>query len=165
LALKLAPIDLSAMLDDMAADAHMLLADSPMLLPDQAPSCSIERGLAVQGDALLLRQLFNNLVSNAVRYRSADGWITLSARAAQGGVEVVFANACAPIAPAQRDRFFERFYRGDASHNRSIEGNGLGLSLAREIAKAHGGVLGLLASAQEEVQMRVWLPASSAPVR
>ncbi len=159
LALKLAPIDLSAMLDDMAADAHMLITDLPILHPDQASSCSITRGLAVQGDALLLRQLFNNLVSNALRYRSADGWITLSARDAQGGVEVVFANACAPIAPSQRGRFFERFYRGDASHNRSIDGNGLGLSLAREIAKAHGGELGLLASAQDEVQMRVWLPA------
>jgi two-component system, OmpR family, heavy metal sensor histidine kinase CusS len=158
LALQLAPIDLSATLNEMAADAQMLIVDADMLLPEKVFQCSIARGLLVQGDALLLRQLFNNLLSNALRYCRAGGWIKLAARTTAGGVEVVFANATQPIDQAQRQRFFERFYRGDAAHNRSIDGNGLGLSLAQEIARAHGGELTLLPSANDEVHLRLVLP-------
>jgi signal transduction histidine kinase len=146
LALHLEPIDLSAMLDELAVDAQMLLTD-------QTLHCAIERGLWLRGDAVLLRQLFNNLVSNAVRYCRAGGWIRLSARAQASGLELVFSNATPLIGVGDRARFFERFYRGEASHNRHIEGNGLGLSLAREIARAHGGGLTLEVSTLDEVTL------------
>lgn len=153
LALQRTPIDLSGMLDDIAADAQMLLAG-------QTLECSIDRALSMQGDAVLLRQLFNNLISNAVRYCRPGGWIKLQARALPGGIEVVFSNATHTIASADRAQFFDRFYRGDVSHNRHIDGNGLGLSLAREIARAHGGELTLETSAPDRVVLRLsQLPA------
>ncbi len=152
LALQHTPINLSETLGDMAADAQMLLTD-------QTLQCAIGQDLMIEGDVLLLRQLFNNLINNAVRYCRTDGWIRLSARALPSGVEVVFANATQSIAPDDRARFFDRFYRGDASHNRRTDGNGLGLSLAREIARAHGGDLVLAPSGLDEVILQLTLPS------
>jgi heavy metal sensor kinase len=152
LALKRESVDLADMLDTLVADAQMLVTD-------QQVRSSVQAGLHAPGDALLLRQLFNNLLSNALRYRRAGGWITVSAQRQTGGVAVVFANATAPLDRAQRARFFDRFHRGDGAHNRAVDGHGLGLSLSREIARAHGGDLTLEASADDEVRLRLWLPA------
>jgi two-component system, OmpR family, heavy metal sensor histidine kinase CusS len=152
LTIQRTPLDLSATLDELAADMHMLLSD-------QTLACAIDRNLTIQGDAVLLLQLFNNLISNAVRYCSQGGQIMLSARMLTTGVEVIFSNPTPIIQLQDRARFFDRFYRGDASHNRRVEGNGLGLSLAREIARAHGGDLTLLDSALDEVVLQLTLPS------
>jgi two-component system, OmpR family, heavy metal sensor histidine kinase CusS len=151
LTIQRTPLDLSATLDEMASDMHMLMTD-------QTLSCAIDRKLVIQGDAVLLLQLFNNLISNAVRYCSPGRQIKLSARMLATGVEVMFSNPSQTIQPQDRARFFDRFYRGEASHNRRIDGNGLGLSLAREIARAHGGDLVLMDSALDEVVLQLTLP-------
>lgn len=152
LTIQRSQLDLSATLDELAADMHMLLSDQTLF-------CAIERNLTIQGDAVLLLQLFNNLISNAVRYCSQGGQIALSARMLPAGVEVTFSNPTPIIQLQDRARFFDRFYRGDASHNRRVEGNGLGLSLAREIARAHGGDLTLADSALDEVVLQLMLPS------
>jgi len=151
LALNLNVVDLSSMLGE-------LLTDAEMLLDGQVLSSAIEPHLMTQGDTLLLRQLFNNLISNAVRYCLPGGAIAVTAGAAPDGVDVSFRNACEPIGAESRARFFDRFYRGEASHNRAVEGNGLGLSLAREIARAHGGDLTLQSGSTDEVIMQLHLP-------
>ena len=151
LALQNKSIDLSDMLDNMAADAQMLLVN-------QTFNCTIARDLTVQGDAVLLQQLFNNLINNALRYCPAGGWIKLRARALPMGVEITLANSTKMISLEQRAKLFDRFYRGDAAHNRRVDGNGLGLSLAREITKAHGGDLVLLKTELNNVGLRLTLP-------
>jgi two-component system, OmpR family, heavy metal sensor histidine kinase CusS len=156
LALHLEPINLTELLDTLIADAQLLVED-------QLLQSAIDKNLEIEGDEILLRQLFNNLISNAVRYCPAGGWIKVSARLLPGGIEVLFANRSHPIAAEDRGRFFDRFYRGDAAHNRQIDGSGLGLSLAREIARAHGGDLTLLASPMDEVTLKLWLLRHQAP--
>ena len=151
LALNVATLDLSAMLSELLADAEMLLSDQEL-------SSTIEPQLRTQGDALLLRQLFNNLLSNAVRYCAPTGTISVTARALPNGIECMFANPCEVISPESHSHFFDRFFRGDASRNRRTEGHGLGLSLARELARAHGGELTLQISAPDQVIMRLRLP-------
>ena len=151
LALNVTAVDLSAMLRELLADAEMLLSH-------QRIQCDIEPQLLAPGDALLLRQLFNNLLSNAVRYCRSAGTISVTARALPDGIECAFGNPCEAIAPDSRAHFFDRFYRGDVSRNRRTDGHGLGLSLAREIARAHGGELALQASAADQVLIRLWLP-------
>ena len=153
LALNLAPVDLTELLDELMADAQMLVTD-------QTLSVNIERGLLARGDAQLLRQLFNNLLSNAVRYCRAGAWIDVRGRTLPGGIEVVFSNQTPSIPAEDRARFFERFFRGDPAHHRPIgasDGSGLGLSLAREIARAHSGELTLQTSPLNEVRLRLWL--------
>jgi heavy metal sensor kinase len=154
MALQLTRVDLGELLEALVADARMVDDRHPI-------RGAIERELVIQGDAILLRQLCNNLIGNALRYCPAGGWIQVSARAATGAVEVVFANACSEIAESERARFFDRFYRGDPAHGRRIDGSGLGLSLAREIARAHAGDLRLLPSASDEVRLLLSLPTGA----
>lgn len=149
--LHISRVNLSDMLGGLMADAHMLGAD-------KALSSEVPPGLSIDGDEQLLQQLFNNLISNALRYSPSGGRIHVRASASPSGTEIVFMNTSLPIPPANRQRFFDRFYRGDAAHSREVEGSGLGLSLAREIARAHGGELTLEPSADDEVRMRLWLP-------
>lgn len=158
LALHLSRVEVSELLDEMVADADMLAGE-------QRISSDIARHLSLAGDAVLLRQLFNNLLSNALRYGLANGWVEVKAWLSGDAVEVTFANACEPIDEAARQHFFERFYRADAARNRQVDGSGLGLSLAREIARAHGGELSLLASPLDEVRFGLRLPIRALPVQ
>jgi signal transduction histidine kinase len=152
LALNRSRVDLSGMLEALAADAQLLVEGLRI-------TSAIEPGLSVEGDPLLLGQMFNNLVSNAARYCTPEGGVSIAAGRTPAGVEVTFTNASRPIAPADRARFFDRFYRLDPARTRRAEGSGLGLSIAREIARAHGGDLALEPTADDVVKLRVRLPA------
>lgn len=145
-------VDLSALLRD-------LIADAIMVTDPQSLTADIPAGLQVSGDMGLLQQLFNNLVSNALAYRTEGGVIQVQARRRDNGVEVVVGNPCLPLDGSARARFFERFYRADPAHGRRTDGTGLGLSLVREIARAHGGDARLMTSAEDEVRVLVRLPA------
>lgn len=152
LALNMSQINLNQLLETLFED---------MLMQQQGQQLQrdISPGLTLRGDADLLTQLFNNLFSNALRYCPADGLIQISARPHKQGIELIVSNSCQPITPQERQRLFERFYRGDAAHNRAIDGHGLGLSLALEIARAHGGKLSLQPSAPDRFQLQLWLPS------
>ena len=152
LALLRTPVDLSSMLQERLADANLLELQDVKISSDLAPHA------VVQGDEQLLGQVLNNLCGNAFKYTPPGGWIHVQVRAASSGVEMLWSNSTVPIAPLARERFFDRFFRGDAAHNRSVDGHGLGLSLARVIARAHGGDLTLAPSPHDEVRLRLWLP-------
>jgi heavy metal sensor kinase len=151
LELSLTQVDLTNILTEVMADAQLMAEDKVL-------TASIPDNLSLKGDALLLRQLINNLLSNSIRYSSPGGFISVQATQSCGMIEVRFANSSRAIAQPERLRFFERFFRGDAAHNRAVEGNGLGLSLAFEIAKAHKGDLALQPSSETEVHLLLTLP-------
>jgi signal transduction histidine kinase len=145
-------VDLSRVLEE-------LLEDTRMLAPQLKVNADIQPGLLVQADASLLRQVLHNLISNAIKYNVQDGWIRIASTRRAQSVEVLVANASAGITPANRARLFERFFRADQAHGRSVEGVGLGLSVSREIARAHGGDLTLNGESQGSVQFSLILPA------
>lgn len=150
LRLNITRFDLSQALEDLAEDAHMLA-------PELEVDGSIAPGLMVNADAALLLQLLHNLLSNAIKYNLPKGWIRIAASRAGKRVEISFANASKGIPASDHKRIFERFYRADPSRNRQIDGVGLGLSLSREIARAHGGDLLLAHSREGEVRFVVVL--------
>ena len=154
LALLRTPVDLSQMLEERLADAQLLE------LPDVRISSELEANTVVQGDAQLLAQVVNNLCGNAFKYTQPGGWIRVRARTMISGVEVLWSNSTVGIPAPARERLFDRFFRADVAHNRSVDGHGLGLSLSRVIARAHGGDLTLESSPQDEVRLRLWLPAA-----
>lgn len=127
-------INLSALLTVLVEDLD-LLADDLLIQADIAPN------LVVQGDQDLLAQVLQNLTSNAVKYNLANGWVRIEARQRQGQVQITVANASNPLSKAERDRIFDRFYRGDPARTRKVDGLGLGLSLSQEIVRAHQGTL------------------------
>ncbi len=148
LRLHIIPFDLSQALEDLVEDAQMLA-------PELEVSGSIAPGLTVGADAALLRQVLHNLLGNAIKYNLPNGWIRITTARQNGRVEISIANASTGIPAADHERIFERFYRADPSHNRQVEGVGLGLSLSREITRAHGGDLTLAKSADGEVRFVV----------
>ena len=101
----------------------------------------VPNALTVRGDATQLTRLFNNLLENAFEH-SGGTRVTLSALPAGNAVVVTVRDNGRGIADVAR--VFERFYRGDDSRTRDLSGqahSGLGLSIARAIAEAHGGTL------------------------
>ncbi len=96
----------------------------------------------VLGDADRLKQLLLNLVSNAIAYTPTDGVVTIGLhRRPDGWVRVSVADTGVGIAPEDQARIFDRFWRVDRARTRMAGGSGLGLSIARSIAEAHGGSL------------------------
>jgi signal transduction histidine kinase len=93
----------------------------------------------VHGDGTLVDRVLVNLLDNALRYADAKGTVEISALRSDGGVVVRVDDSGPGIAPEDRDRVFDRFSRLDQA--RKGEGSGLGLALARAIARVHGGDL------------------------
>jgi two-component system OmpR family sensor kinase len=96
--------------------------------------------LPITGDRTALRTLIDNLVDNALRY-TPSGQVTVRV-AREGGSTVLEVEDTGPgIPPAERERVFDRFYRGEAA---SAGGTGLGLAIVKRIAERHGGQVELL---------------------
>lgn len=131
--LKFEPVDLSILLQDVT-DSLRPLAEEKGL---QLISCIPDTRLDLMGDRDGLIRLFANLIDNAIKY-TQHGAITVSAEARSGnGLVVSIRDTGGGIAPEHLPHIFDRFYRVDES--RSTEGIGLGLAIARETARAHGG--------------------------
>lgn len=123
-------------------------------LAQQAVACNIElafegdTGISIDGHALLLHEMMSNLLDNAIRYTPAGGRVTLRvtriSEAGQPTRAVFEVEDTGPgIAPADRERVFEPFYRAGATQHFNPGGTGLGLSIVREIAAMHGATMRL----------------------
>jgi len=100
--------------------------------------CSLPDACIFCGDARMLQRMLANLLDNAIKYTPPGGKIETSLTLCQKGeVTLEVRDTGIGISPEALPHIFERFYRGDQS--RSESGTGLGLSLARAIARAHGG--------------------------
>ena len=112
-----------------------------MLAEEEEQTLTVEAGAGgrVAGDAAVLRRALVNLLHNAIKYTPANGLIRVTVRRAPpGDVVIEVADSGPGIAPAHRDRIFERFYRADAGRARDDGGVGLGLALARWAVEANG---------------------------
>jgi signal transduction histidine kinase len=105
-----------------------------------------------------LRQLLLNLTDNAIKYNLPRGKVTLSLGRFGESAELSIANTGPGIAPETLSRIFDPFFRGDSSHSQIIEGCGLGLSIARWIATAHGGAIEITSRPGEVTTAFVRLP-------
>ncbi len=143
----------------------LLLEDVELLAPDLQVRLELTEALSVQGDRDLLTQILQNLIDNAIKYNlpagSVNRWLAITGKARGQRVEINVANSSSGIPEEDRDRIFDRFYRGDLSRNRKREGFGLGLSLSREIARAHKGDLHLDSPQPGIVAFTLVLPAQS----
>lgn len=98
--------------------------------------------LTAKADPILLRQVLVGLLSNAFKHTSAPGAVTLRARLeGDGDVLIEVADTGSGIAPEERERVFERFYRGTGTLEK--EGFGLGLSIAKRMVDVMGGEIGV----------------------
>jgi two-component system phosphate regulon sensor histidine kinase PhoR len=93
----------------------------------------------VLADPLRIRQVLDNLVTNAIKYGKPDGLIVIEFRAASDDRLAVIVQDDGPgIAPEHLPQLFDRFYRVEKSRSRDLGGTGLGLAIVRQLVRAHG---------------------------
>jgi signal transduction histidine kinase len=120
-------LDLLSLLEVVADDAAAAGGDVEVETAEAA---------VVEGDPLALRRLFTNLVDNAVKY---GGRARLRLFISDGAAVAEIADAGPGLPPGAIEKVFEPFFRLEQSRNRATGGIGLGLAVARSIARAHGG--------------------------
>jgi two-component system, OmpR family, sensor kinase len=133
--------------DAHSIDLHALLEDCVLKYAPLAQQRGVDLGIekndaaTVTGNADALRVMFNNLVDNAAKYTPPGGRVDVSLVVEDGHPVVRIADSGPGIAPAERERVFDRFYRAGATANRvrtDVAGSGLGLAIVRRIALQHG---------------------------
>jgi signal transduction histidine kinase len=144
-------------------DLHQLAGDCITDLRGRAEDADIELRLDLRpawthGDGRLIERLVTNLLDNAIRHNIRGGWLEIGTRPAGDAAELRVANSGAMIAPDELVSLTEPFRRLD----RSYDGFGLGLSIVRSVAEAHGGSVVLSAPATGGLVVVVRLPTASA---
>lgn len=131
-------------LDDLGAQPDSL---------DLAIETEVADDLHVAGEKRYISLILQNLLENARKYNRPGGRVRFAARVDGDEVLLSVGNTGRPIPPAAHERIFERFHRGDMGEN--VPGYGLGLNLARELARLHQGDLRLVHSADDWTEFEV----------
>lgn len=117
------------------------------VMPDRVIETNFHIVDPVNCDRTRIGQMVSNLLGNALTHGASDRPIQVFASTADKVFELSITNQGVPISPAAMDRLFQPFFRGQVSN--SLQGLGLGLHIASEIAKAHGGILTVKSTAEE----------------
>jgi two-component system sensor histidine kinase KdpD len=132
LALHIEPVNAAEMIDEVVAGIGERSAGSTILVKIEP------RGLTIPGDARLLSMLLTQYLDNACKYSDADSAITVRAERTEKEILLSVHSFGAVIPLADRERIFDRYFRSSASATRAA-GTGIGLSIAKRAAQAHGG--------------------------
>jgi heavy metal sensor kinase len=146
-------VDLKAMIDELYEDGSILASSKniKVALLANAP-------IVIVGDRMRLRQLFLNLIDNAIKYTPAGGAVTLAMERQNGSVVFRIGDTGIGIPPEDVEKIFDRFYRVDKARSREMGGTGLGLSIAKWIVELHRGTITVTSEPQKGSVFTVRLP-------
>lgn len=146
-----------------------LLNDTQKIFAHQASqknialNTKIESGLPeIEVDPERMKQVFGNIVDNALRYTPENGKIILSADVVDHGVEMKVQDSGPGVEPEDLDRIFERFYRTESSRARDKGGSGLGFAIAKSIVEKHNGKIWAESKPGEGLTVIVQIPIHQA---
>lgn len=149
------PVDLNNLLEVIVEQVQYAAESQQIkLLNNLTPD------LWVQGDPDQLTSLFLNLVDNAVKYTPQGGVVWVRSNLHSDVVQVMIINTGAGIASSHLPHLFERFYRADSARLQKKSGAGLGLAIAHEIARLHGGNITADSIPNKETTFTVTLPVA-----
>lgn len=159
--LRLSALDSSDDIDRRPVQIDEELRSAVLTLEPQWAAKGLDVELAtvpikIDADADMLRQVWVNLISNAIRYTPEGGAFRVSARVSSDHCRVEVADTGIGIAADDLPRVFERFFRADKA--RSGEGNGLGLSLVKRVVELHGGEVAVASEPGSGSTLSVTLP-------
>jgi len=149
----LKPVNLTNLLADIVEDIE-ILADPKQILVHT----DFDQNVFVEGTAQFLRQVALNLFDNAIKYNVDRGEIRATLTITNGLAVFVISNTGMGIPEGDRRHIFDRFHRGDRSRDRLTGGQGLGLSICREIIRAHGGDITLEQAPEGWTKFQLTLP-------
>lgn len=163
--LLLARLDAQRPLEQKAVDLLALASDAVhgarAVAADRTIGLEIIDGPGIPevlGDAVRLRQVLDNLVTNALTHTPADASVTVRVGTVGDRVVLEVTDAGPGLAEPDRERVFERFYRADSSRTRASGGSGLGLSIVAALVAAHGGTVEVDSEVGRGATFRVLLP-------
>ena len=154
--LNLIPIRLDQIMEEVSEQAELLAETKGITF-----SANITQGIAVLGDDFRLRQLFVNLLDNAIKYTNEGGNITVSLEPVNSQARVTVADTGIGIPGENLPYIFDRFYRLDLARSHDANGGGLGLSICQWIAQLHQGRIEVKSRWGEGSTFTVYLPAKS----
>lgn len=133
------PFDVAEFLSQLLPQYSLLAGKRGLILTEEGTG----QPIGLTGDRFRLGQVVANLLGNAIKFTPAGGNVTLRVRASNEGVFFVVADTGPGIDPAEREKVFLKFYQSKWTTNAGKMGWGLGLSIAQEIVRAHGGEIGV----------------------
>jgi len=150
------PVDLAAVLHEVHETGQILGEDAGVQVHLDVPAGPV----MVDADHGRLRQMVMNLVTNAVKYTPAGGQVWLTLAGTPASASIIVRDTGIGIAPGDVGRVFDRFWRADMARSRTGErpGFGLGLAIAKWVAEAHGGSIGLTSRPGRGSTFTVTLP-------
>ncbi|RXZ81736.1 sensor histidine kinase [Paenibacillaceae bacterium] len=116
--------------------------------------------MTIQADEGKLIQLWTNLISNSIKFTGEHGTIQVKGRKVNSGVEITITDNGQGIPEEEFNRIFKPFYKVDKSRDRTIKGNGIGLSIVRRIVELHNGEIEVTSQLGEWTTFRVYLPVT-----
>ena len=148
------PLELNALIEEVHHSALLLANDKV------AVELELSEPVTVVGDADRLKQLFLNLIDNAVKFTPAGGIVSIAVCPDGDLVHVDVSDTGVGISEDEQEAIFRRFYRTEQS--RSARGSGLGLSISAWIVEAHDGSIDVTSTPGEGSTFTVTLPVESA---
>jgi signal transduction histidine kinase len=160
LLLSAGDITLEPQVVDLAGLARSAVADAQTLHPETTVRLELpaDARLTVEADPYRLRQVLDNLITNAVKYAPGSP-VTVSAGCDDGRVWVAVADRGPGMTPEDARRAFEPFFQADSSAVRRVGGLGLGLHICKRIVEAHGGTIRIDTAPGDGTTVTVTLPA------
>jgi heavy metal sensor kinase len=146
-------VDIKELITGLSANIEALAQDKGIKFTVDA-----KETLTVSGDKVKLRQLFINILENAVRYTPANGNIVVSLVQKDANAVVTIADTGIGIPPEHLPHIFERFYRVDKARARADGGVGLGLAIAKIIAESHKGTIAVASEVGKGTTFTISIP-------
>jgi PAS domain S-box-containing protein len=150
------PIDVGAVVSEVVQTAGEAADGNGHRFEVDLPS----EPLSAEADREKLRQVFNILVENAIKYSPGGGTVTVGARRGDGTVEVRVVDEGIGIPHAEQERIFRKFYRAESTARDGAAGTGLGLFIAKELVTAMGGRMWVESAEGEGSKFAFELPAA-----
>lgn len=146
---------------DLAAETQELFAFYDALAEEKGVELVLEGAGSIVGDKLMIRRAISNLLSNALRYTLRGGSIRVSIdRLDSVETRLAIENPAEHIAPDHLSRLFDRFYRVDASRQKTTDGAGLGLAITKSIIETHQGAIAAT-SVNGKIRFEIRFPATA----
>lgn len=147
------PVDLSEIAGQASDAFRQRMKDRRITL-----ELDLGQNVTISGDPQRLKQLLHNLLENSCRYADEGGTVRLYLEADDHEAGIVLEDSGPGVSDEQLERLFDRFYRVEGSRSRATGGSGLGLSICKNIAEAHGGSIEASHGSSGGLRIRVSLP-------
>lgn len=145
-------VNLALLIKELVRQYQWAIGEKGIMLSYNLPK------LFIEGDPILLNNVFDNLLTNAMKYNHDGGRIDISLEEHDHNVMISFRDTGIGMSKEQQQRIFDRFYRADTSRTQSTPGTGLGLSIVKSIILMHQGRISVNSTLNEGSTFTITLP-------